>query len=304
MSTQTTTTIQVLGPGCKRCEALAARHPQGRRRTRPARQRREGHRLRADGATRRDEHPGARRGRPTRHLRQRARRRARQAPARPGGVMAAESQLSPRRKLAAGERRIATPAPTAISKARAQRLALLAKALADPVRIQLLDVLSAHPEPLCPCELLPLFDVSQPTLAHHLKVLRDAARHRLPQTRAVRLLLPHPRRSRRSRGPSRHQGTTMSLTATAHSLGRHAAPGRAHRRTPPPDHRRAATARRHRPRPGTARAAPGRARRLHRHHDPHLRSHQGLGARRAQRRRRVSEHFHAAALRRHDQPAR
>ena len=88
--------------------------------------------------------------------------------------MAAESQLSPRRKLAAGERRIATPAPTAIGKARAQRLALLAKALADPVRIQLLDVLSAHPEPLCPCELLPLFDVSQPTLAHHLKVLRDA----------------------------------------------------------------------------------------------------------------------------------
>jgi len=88
--------------------------------------------------------------------------------------MPAETQLSPRRKLAAGERRIATPAPTAISKARAERLALLAKALSDPVRIQLLDVLGAHPEPLCPCELLPLFDVSQPTLAHHLKVLRDA----------------------------------------------------------------------------------------------------------------------------------
>jgi len=50
----------------------------------------------------------------------------------------------------------------------------LAKALADPVRIQLLDVLGRHSEPLCPCELLPLFDVSQPTLAHHLKVLRDA----------------------------------------------------------------------------------------------------------------------------------
>ena len=88
--------------------------------------------------------------------------------------MPADSQLSPRRKLTAGERRIATPAPTAISKGRAQRLALLAKALADPVRIQLLDVLSAHSEPLCPCELLPLFDISQPTLAHHLKVLRDA----------------------------------------------------------------------------------------------------------------------------------
>ena len=42
------------------------------------------------------------------------------------------------------------------------------------MRIQLLDVLGRHSEPLCPCELLPLFDVSQPTLAHHLKVLRDA----------------------------------------------------------------------------------------------------------------------------------
>jgi ArsR family transcriptional regulator len=88
--------------------------------------------------------------------------------------MSAAPQLSPRRKLAAGERRVATPAPAAISAARAQRLALLAKALADPVRIQLLDVLGTHSEPLCPCELLPLFDISQPTLAHHLKVLRDA----------------------------------------------------------------------------------------------------------------------------------
>ena len=83
-------------------------------------------------------------------------------------------KTNPRRKLAAGERRVATPPSAAISTARAQELALLAKALADPVRMQLLDVLARHREPLCPCELLPLFDVSQPTLAHHLKVLRDA----------------------------------------------------------------------------------------------------------------------------------
>ncbi len=86
--------------------------------------------------------------------------------------MSAELKTNPRRKLASGERRVAAPA--AISTARAQQLALLAKALADPVRIQLLDVLGSHTEPLCPCELLPLFDVSQPTLAHHLEVLRDA----------------------------------------------------------------------------------------------------------------------------------
>jgi ArsR family transcriptional regulator len=88
--------------------------------------------------------------------------------------MSAELTTSPRRKLAAGERRVATPAPAAISTERAQELAVRAKALADPVRIQLVDVLGRHGEPLCPCELLPLFDLSQPTLAHHLKVLRAA----------------------------------------------------------------------------------------------------------------------------------
>ena len=88
--------------------------------------------------------------------------------------MSAEPQLLiPRRKLSAGERRPGPPAPAAISTAHAQQLAAIAKALADPVRIQLLDVLEAHSE-LCPCELLPRFDISQPTLAHHLKVLRDA----------------------------------------------------------------------------------------------------------------------------------
>ena len=60
-----------------------------------------------------------------------------------------------------------------VGPAQAQRLAPLAKALADPVRIQLVAALGEAPE-LCPCELLPLFDISQPTLAHHLKVLRDA----------------------------------------------------------------------------------------------------------------------------------
>jgi ArsR family transcriptional regulator len=84
--------------------------------------------------------------------------------------MSAQPQLTPRRKLVAGERR--SGASAAIGAARSQRLAALARALGDPAR--LLAVLRAHGEPLCPCELLPLFDVSQPTLAHHLTVLRDA----------------------------------------------------------------------------------------------------------------------------------
>jgi ArsR family transcriptional regulator len=87
--------------------------------------------------------------------------------------MSVETQPTTRRKAPAGERRACAPAAVSVSPAQAQHLALLAKALADPVRVQLVDALGAAPE-LCPCELLPLFDISQPTLAHHLKVLRDA----------------------------------------------------------------------------------------------------------------------------------
>jgi ArsR family transcriptional regulator len=56
----------------------------------------------------------------------------------------------------------------------AERLAAIAKALADPIRVQLVDVLRDHAGKVCVCELLPLFDVSQPTLSHHLKKLREA----------------------------------------------------------------------------------------------------------------------------------
>jgi ArsR family transcriptional regulator len=56
----------------------------------------------------------------------------------------------------------------------AGRLAAIAKALADPIRIQLLDVLRMHAGEVCVCELVPLFEVSQPTVSHHLRVLRDA----------------------------------------------------------------------------------------------------------------------------------
>jgi ArsR family transcriptional regulator len=57
---------------------------------------------------------------------------------------------------------------------RASRMADVAKALADPIRLQIVDVLRRHAGRVCVCELLPLFDVSQPTLSHHLKRLRDA----------------------------------------------------------------------------------------------------------------------------------
>jgi ArsR family transcriptional regulator len=57
---------------------------------------------------------------------------------------------------------------------RAGEVATVARLLADPIRVQVLDVLRGHDEAVCQCELQPLFDVSQPTLSHHLRKLEDA----------------------------------------------------------------------------------------------------------------------------------
>jgi ArsR family transcriptional regulator len=82
--------------------------------------------------------------------------------------------LPPKHKRAAGEPRTVAPARPAVNGDDAARLAGYAKALGDPIRVQLVDVLAAHPGQLCACELLPLFDIAQSTLSHHLKTLADA----------------------------------------------------------------------------------------------------------------------------------
>ena len=61
-----------------------------------------------------------------------------------------------------------------IDETTAQRIAAMARALSDPIRVQLVDVLRRHAGKVCVCELTPLFEVSQPTVSHHLKVLREA----------------------------------------------------------------------------------------------------------------------------------
>jgi ArsR family transcriptional regulator len=85
-----------------------------------------------------------------------------------------ELELAPKQKRQPGEACCVPVAHPTISADGADRLAGLAKALADPIRIQLLDVLRRHAGKVCVCELTPLFDVSQPTVSHHLKVLREA----------------------------------------------------------------------------------------------------------------------------------
>jgi ArsR family transcriptional regulator, arsenate/arsenite/antimonite-responsive transcriptional repressor len=57
----------------------------------------------------------------------------------------------------------------------APRLAAVFKALSDPVRLRLLSVIATHRDGTASVgELTDQFDVSQPTISHHLKVLREA----------------------------------------------------------------------------------------------------------------------------------
>src|SRR3954469_19166831 len=55
----------------------------------------------------------------------------------------------------------------------AERLASRFKALADPTRVAIVNRL-AHAAETCVCDLTAAFDLSQPTISHHLKVLRHA----------------------------------------------------------------------------------------------------------------------------------
>ena len=88
--------------------------------------------------------------------------------------MAVALELSPKQKRAVGEPCCVPVVHPDVDRDRAERMALVAKALGDPVRIQLVDVLRKAAGKVCVCELVPLFDLSQPTVSHHLKVLRQA----------------------------------------------------------------------------------------------------------------------------------
>jgi ArsR family transcriptional regulator len=88
--------------------------------------------------------------------------------------MAVDLELAPKQKRPAGEPCCVPVVYPDVERKQAERMAAMAKALADPVRLQLVDVLRKHAGKVCVCELVPLFDLSQPTVSHHLKVLRDA----------------------------------------------------------------------------------------------------------------------------------
>ena len=88
--------------------------------------------------------------------------------------MSVDLELAPKHKRPAGESCCEPVVYPDVEREAAERIGRIAKALGDPIRIQLVDVLRKHAGKVCVCELVPLFDLSQPTVSHHLKVLREA----------------------------------------------------------------------------------------------------------------------------------
>jgi ArsR family transcriptional regulator len=66
---------------------------------------------------------------------------------------------------------LATPS---ISEEEAEATATLFRALADPARVKIVNLLARSDGPVCVCEFTPAVALSQPTVSHHLKKLTDA----------------------------------------------------------------------------------------------------------------------------------
>lgn len=61
-----------------------------------------------------------------------------------------------------------------LTASQAERLAPSYKALGDPVRLRLLSLIASHEGgQVCVCDLTEAFDLTAPTISHHLKVLKD-----------------------------------------------------------------------------------------------------------------------------------
>jgi ArsR family transcriptional regulator len=62
-----------------------------------------------------------------------------------------------------------------LTAGQAEQIAPMLKALADPVRLRLMSLVASHEGgEACICNLNDAFDLSQPTISHHMKVLHDA----------------------------------------------------------------------------------------------------------------------------------
>lgn len=57
---------------------------------------------------------------------------------------------------------------------RRRQACALFKALSDPTRMEIFALVAARPEPLCVCDIVSRFELTQPTISHHLRILRRA----------------------------------------------------------------------------------------------------------------------------------
>ncbi|HUP27727.1 MAG TPA: metalloregulator ArsR/SmtB family transcription factor [Chloroflexia bacterium] len=67
-----------------------------------------------------------------------------------------------------------TPAGVKVDVATVQGHVKVLGALADNTRLAIVEMLSSHDEPVCVCDITSQFDLGQPTISHHLRVLREA----------------------------------------------------------------------------------------------------------------------------------
>ena len=109
--------------------------------------------------------------------------------------MAVDLELAPKQKRPAGEPCCEPVVYPDVEREQAERMAAVAKALGDPIRLQLVDVLRKHAGKVCVCELVPLFDLSQPTVSPPPQGAARGGHRRLGAPRPVGLLLRQPRRA-------------------------------------------------------------------------------------------------------------
>jgi len=71
-----------------------------------------------------------------------------------------------------------------LTQPRAEEYACCFKALADPIRIRILNLLATNDQAVCVCDIVKHFPIGQPTISHHLKILR-ASRFVLSERRGT-----------------------------------------------------------------------------------------------------------------------
>lgn len=71
------------------------------------------------------------------------------------------------------EKGVCCPPTTLLPAARVDASVDVLKALADPTRLQIMGVLKDASEPVCICDFTAAFDLSQPTISHHMSKLKD-----------------------------------------------------------------------------------------------------------------------------------